>query len=108
MKTKRRYLVHVHLRNFYTRTVDVSFQPRLKGFLPLCDLRYLLLRWNLRKKRKKIPPELCEPYPTLMEEKLIERGGGWGGGVHTYANVTAIASSLKRAELPYILFGLIF
>ena len=55
MKTKRCYLVHVHLRNFYTRRVDVSFQPRLKGFLPLCHLRYLLLRWNLRKKRKKIP-----------------------------------------------------
>lgn len=48
MKTKRCYLVHVHLRNFYTRRVDVSFQPRLKGFLPLCHLRYLLLRWNLR------------------------------------------------------------
>lgn len=44
----------------------------------------------------------CEQDPTLMEEKLIE------GGVHTYANVTAIASSLKRAELSYILFGLIF
>ena len=69
----------MHLRNFYTRTVDVSFQPMLKGFLPLCHLRYLLLRWNLRKKRKKIPPELwfmeCEQDPTLMEEKLIEGGG---------------------------------
>ena len=95
MKTKRCYLVHVHLRNFYTRRVDVSFQPRLKGFLPLCHLRYLLLRWNLRKKRKKIPQELWfmeyEQDPTLMEEKLIEGGGG----VHTYANVTAMASSLN-------------
>ena len=33
----------------------------------------------------------CEQDPTLMEEKLIEGGGG----VHIYANVTAMASSLN-------------
>ena len=105
MKTKRCYLVHVHLRNFYTRRVDVAKVKRV--FTALSPTLSTFTLESAKEKEENSSRTMIYGVRTRPDFDGREVDGGWGWGTYIckcYCN----GKLAERAELSYILFELIF